>query len=68
MTPKEKARELVSKIQEGLWRDRAVKIYQEDAVYSALVVLRDTIWGYLDQLPMETQQYWQDVREELENF
>ena len=70
MTPKEKARELVDKIQEGLWRDRAVKIYQEDAVYSALIAV-DEIIKHIEvsyhnkDIIKGSKLYWQEVKNEI---
>ena len=68
MTPKEKAQEMVDKIQEGLWRDRAVRIYQEDAVYTALIAI-DEIITFGNQLGIrEPMMYWKQVKEELDNL
>lgn len=68
MTPKEKAKEMVDKIQEGLWRDRAVRIYQEDAVYTALIAI-DEIITFGNQLGIrEPMMYWKQVKEELDNL
>jgi hypothetical protein len=74
MTPKEKAGELVDKIQEGLWRDRAVRIYQEDAVYTALIAVDEIIgqWEIIDvylangngQLN-QNLEYWYKVKQEI---
>ena len=65
MTPKEKARETVDKIQEGLWRDRAVRIYQEDAVYIALIAIDEIYSNNTDE---SKNDYWVEVKQELENF
>ena len=43
VTPKEKAKELVDKIKTGLWRDRAVSIYSEDATYCANIAVDEII-------------------------
>ena len=68
MTPKEKSKEMVDKIQEGLWRDRAVRIYQEDAVYTALIAI-DEIITFGNQLGIrEPMMYWKQVKEELDNL
>ena len=68
MTAKEKAREMVDKIQEGLWRDRAVRIYQEDAVYTALIAV-DEIITFGNQLGIrEPMMYWKQVKQEIENL
>ncbi len=67
MTPREKARELVDKIQEGLWRDRAVKIYQEDAVYSALIAVDEILNLDVDTNVLD-YWYWKEVKQEIENL
>ena len=75
MTAKEKAREMVDKIQEGLWRDRAVRIYQEDAVYTALIAV-DEILKSTPKHPsisitmphFEATVYWEEVKLEIENI
>ena len=68
MTPKEKAEEMVDKIQEGLWRDRAVRIYQEDAVYTALIAV-DEIITFGNQLGIrEPMMFWEAVKQELDNL
>ena len=59
MNQKEKARELVDKIQEGLWRDRAVRIYQEDAVYIALIAVDEII------KELFYNKYWIEVKQEI---
>jgi hypothetical protein len=68
MTPKEKAKELVDKIQEGLWRDRAVRIYQEDAVYNALIAVDEILEASLYQFDEMDKYviYWQEVKQEIE--
>jgi hypothetical protein len=64
MTPKEKAKHIV---------DKCFKLTHpyydiEKAKQVALIMLRDTIWGYLDQLPIEVKKYWQEVKEEIEKL
>ena len=75
MTPKEKAREMVDKIQEGLWRDRAVRIYQEDAVYTALIAVDEIIKALNDDIYIQGEtdidshiDYWKAVKREIENI
>ena len=75
MTAKEKARDLVDKIQEGLWRDRAVRIYQEDAVYTALISVDEIIKALNDDIYIQGEtdidshiDYWEEVKQELENI
>ena len=65
MTPVEKAREMVDKIQDGLWRDRAVRIYREDAVYTALIAIDEI---YLNCTDQSKNDYWIEVKNELENL
>jgi hypothetical protein len=74
-SPKEKARDLVDRIQEGLWRDRAVKIYQEDAIYAALIAVDEILKSVPKQpsisitMPhFEATVYWEEVKSELENL
>ena len=75
MTSKEKARDLVDKIQEGLWRDRAVRIYQEDAVYTALIAIDEILnlnfnvkCDASEKCVNSVMNYWEEVKSELENF
>ena len=76
MTPEEKAKEMVDKIQDGLWRDRAVKIYREDAVYAALILV-DEIYKLNLKIGQHLEDfidkenyysYWEEVKTELENL
>lgn len=56
---KEKAKELVNNFKNGLWKDRGVRIYSEDAIYCALIAV--------DELIKETgAKYWYDVKREIE--
>jgi hypothetical protein len=74
MTPKEKARDLVDKIQEGLWRDRAVKIYLEDAIYAALIAVDEILESLSDIYIQgetdidEVRIYYREVKSELDNL
>ena len=76
MTAKDKAREMVDNIQEGLWRDRAVRIYQEDAVYTALIAVDEIIkaipcredYGGDGWVLIENTEYWKEVKQELDNL
>jgi hypothetical protein len=71
MTPKEKAEELVGKCFDAFINDED-EHYVETAwklsKQCALIVLRDTIWGYLDQMPIEVQNYWIEVKQEIEKL
>ena len=75
MTPKEKAEEMVDKIQEGLWRDRAVRIYREDAVYTALIAIDEILnlnfnvkCDASEKCVNSVMNYWEEVKSELENL
>jgi hypothetical protein len=64
MTPKERAKHMVDEC------FRLTHPYYdiEKAKQGALILLRDTIWGYLDQLPVEVQNYWIEVKQEIEKL
>jgi len=64
MTSKEKAKQIV---------DECFKLTHpqydiEKAKQAALVILRDTVWGYLDQWPVEQANYWIEVKQEIEKL
>jgi hypothetical protein len=75
MTPKEKAKELVDKLKNGLWKDRGVSIYSEDAIYCALIAVDEiikanphstpTIYGVP---PYSTIKYWEEVKQEIDQL
>ena len=70
MTPKEKAEELVKKIENGLWKDRGVSIYSEDAICCALIAV-DEMTKYIPNIyhnDMVKEKYWQEVKQEIENL
>jgi hypothetical protein len=67
MIPKEKANEIVNNIHTTLLRNNYLQSY-EASKQCALIVLRDTIWGYLNQQPIEVQQYWEEVKREIEQL
>ena len=69
MTPKEKAKDLFVKYYERLPDD----IYSNEGAKSeakqyALIALRETVWGYLVQQPIEVQNYWQEVKQEIDKL
>jgi len=78
MTPQEKAKDLIYQMYnteycgiEHFPNKRycdctEINLYQ--AKQCALVALRETIWGYLDQQPKEIQKYWQEVKQEIETY
>jgi len=64
MTAKEKAKQIV---------DTCFKLTHpqydiEKAKQAALAILRDTVWGYLDQWPVEEANYWIEVKQEIEKL
>lgn len=67
MTPKEKAIELVDKFKNGLWKDRGVSIYSEDAIYCALITVDELIKqeSKTDDY-YEIGSYWEEVKQEIE--
>lgn len=67
MEPKEKALELVDKIQNGLWKNRGTSIYQEDAIYCALIAVDEMI-NEFDSLEHYRIDYWYEVKQEIEKL
>jgi hypothetical protein len=67
MTPKEKADDLVKKMY-AVHSNSASDITLYFAKQCALVALRDTVWGYLDQWPVEQANYWIEVKQEIEKL
>jgi hypothetical protein len=67
MTPKEKADDLVKKMY-AVHSNTASDITFYFAKQCALVALRDTVWGYLDQWPVEQANYWIEVKQEIEKL
>jgi hypothetical protein len=66
MTPKEKAKELVNKIKNGLWKDRGVSIYSEDAIYCALIAVDEILKVLCTPHKNESEyMYWQEVKQEI---
>lgn len=73
MTPKERAKKLVDAMLENV---RAVDQYNlqlgsmnlYSAKQCALVALRETVWGYIDQQTVEIQNYWIEVKQEIEKL
>jgi hypothetical protein len=69
MTPKEKAAEMIEafmNIKQQELGDHSI-IHYRTAKQCALVALHETVWGYLNQLPVEIQDYWQEVKQEIFN-
>ena len=65
MTPKEKAKDLIIKHLTVSSKNNYNMSYTV-AKQCALITLRDTIWVYLNQLPIDVQQYWKEVKNEIE--
>ena len=68
MTPKEKAEELVDKLRNGLFKDRGVNIYSEDAIYCALITIDEILNSINPFGQFLGKDYWEEVKEELENL
>jgi len=66
MTPKEKAKELVDKLKNGLWKDRGVSIYSEDAIYCALIAVDEIVNAINPFGQFLGKDYWQEVKQEIE--
>lgn len=63
MTPKERAQYIVEQVAVYHWVDGVCRY--EEAKQSALIVLRETIFVYLDKYPEEIQKYWLEVEQEI---
>jgi len=74
MTAKEKAKDLLHKFYFSLPNNGGftglcnINQRWEEGKICALIALRETIWGYLDQYPIEIQNYWQEVKQEIEKL
>ena len=68
MTPKEKAKELVDKLKNGLWKDRGVSIYSEDAIYCALIAVDEILNAINPFGQFLGKDYWQEVKKEIEQL
>ena len=64
MTPKEKAKELVYKFKDDLYKQRVVTIYTEDAILCALIAVDLVILNCYE----EDEYYWQEVKQEIEKL
>jgi hypothetical protein len=60
MTPKEKAKELVNKFKDDLFKQRHVTIYTEDAILIALIAVDEII-----SIVGRYSNYWQEVKQEI---
>jgi hypothetical protein len=68
MNPKDKAENLVVKFKDGLWKDRAERIYSEDAIYCALIAVEEILEETSFEVPNIRQRYWQEVKQEINNL
>lgn len=68
MTEKEKARELVDKLKNGLRKDRGVSIYSEDAIYCALIAVDEILNAINPFGQFLGKDYWQEVKKEIEQL
>ncbi len=69
MTPQEKAKQLVDKFKNGLWKDRAERIYSEDAIYCALIAVDEILESHNKFLSGNNTliyKYYQEVKSEIE--
>ena len=69
MTPQEKAKQLVDKFKNGLWKDRAERIYSEDAIYCALIAIDEILESHNKFLLGNNTliyKYYQEVKSEIE--
>jgi hypothetical protein len=68
MIPAEKAKELLDKywiyLRAGLLYDEEAK---EDAKHCALIAV-DELFSFTDDFDLDTKEYWQDVKVELEKL
>ena len=74
MTPEQKAIDILEKLIPHVYNEYdgsdGGKVYnaKRHTIQCALIALRETVWGYLDQQPIEIQNYWKEVKNELEKL
>jgi hypothetical protein len=74
MTPEQKAIDILEKLIPHVYNEYdgsdGGKVYnaKRHTIQCALIALRETVWGYLDQQPIEIQNYWKEVKQELEKL
>jgi endonuclease III-like uncharacterized protein len=71
MTPKEKAKEIVEKFKNDLFKQRGVTIYTEDAILCALIAVDEIIESHyklLSGVKTSIYKYWQEVKQEIEKL
>ena len=71
MEPKLKAKEIVEKFKNDLFKQRGVTIYTEDAILCALIAVDEIIEELLEcgEVWMKSRIiYWQEVKQEIEKL
>ena len=75
MTPKEKAKELVTKFVVDLYIERNLEIHTEDAILCALIAVNEIMYNNIMEHPQNNtnyvphkNDYWQQVRQEIINL
>jgi len=71
MKPEEKAKQIVNKIINDLYKNNSTKIYSEDAVICALILVNEILdLGYVSNEPSSFRiyNYFSKVKEHLENY
>jgi len=66
MTAKERAKYIVEQVAVYHWVDGVCRY--EEAKQSALLVLKQTVFIYLDQQSEEIQKYWLEVEKEIKSL
>jgi hypothetical protein len=68
MDAKEKAKQIVNKIKDDLFNKRNIKITDEDAVLCALIAVDEIIKSINPFGMFLGKDYWEEVRNYLENY
>jgi peptide subunit release factor 1 (eRF1) len=71
MEPKLKAKEIVEKFKNDLFKQRGVTIYTEDAILCALIAVDEIIESHyklLSGVKTSIYKYWQEVKQEIEKL
>ena len=68
MEPKLKAKELVEKFKNDLFKQRGVTIYTEDAILCALIAVDEILNSINPFGQFLGKDYWQEVKQEIEKL
>jgi uncharacterized UPF0146 family protein len=68
MEPREKAKQIVNKIQDDLFKNNSTTIYTEDAVICALILVNEIMNAISPFGSFLGKDWWTEVKEELENY